>query len=78
MESTLKTQPTMANYRRKSRYPSDETKKRISTKLTGRKLSSSTKELISQKMKQYWENFPADHERHEGTGDGWIETGDII
>ena len=76
MESTIKTQQT--SFKRQSRYPSEQTKQRISDKLKGRKLSSTTKEKISQQMKRYWENFPVDDERHEGTGNGWVESGDIV
>lgn len=44
------------------------------------KKSDATKAAISNGMKKYWgddSNFPDDI-RHEGTGNGFIETGDVV
>ena len=68
-------------YKRVSRHPSEDTKKKISDSLKGRNKSVEHAANISNGMKKYWgnpQNFPADDERHEGTGNGWIETGDIV
>ena len=68
-------------YKRKSRFPSQETKEKISSKLKGREKSAETRHKLSTSLKAYWgnpQNFPDDNERHEGTGKGWVETGDIV
>lgn len=68
-------------YKRTSKHPSDETRQKISTALKGRMRDDITRSKISNGLKDYWnnpKNFPADTERHEGTGNGWIETGDIV
>lgn len=67
-------------YKRQSKHPSEETKRRISQSLKGRTCPDATKAKIAASMRRYWgneANFP-DDTRHEGTGDGWIETGDIV
>ena len=59
MESTvktIKTQPTSTAFKRQSKYPSEETKQKISQKLKGRSKSDVTKERISQGLKSYWGN----------------------
>ena len=69
------------NYKRTSKSPSPETRQKISQSLKGRMKSDITKSRISDSLKQYWNNpsnFPDDIERKEGTGNGWIETGDIV
>lgn len=69
------------NYKRTSKSPSPETRLKISQSLKGRMKSDITKSKISDSLKQYWNNpsnFPDDIERKEGTGNGWIETGDIV
>ena len=69
------------NYKRTSKSPSPETRQKISQSLKGRMKSDITKSRISDSLKQYWDNpsnFPDDIERKEGTGNGWIETGDIV
>lgn len=83
MNSTFTTQTTQTTtqHKRQSRYPSDATKQKISSRLKGRSKTDDTKQKISTSMKRYWgndANFPADGERHEGTGRGYIETGDIV
>ena len=83
MESTMKTQPTTTVYKRQSKYPSEETKRKISASMKSKNLHRSdiTRQKISNGLRQYWgnpSNFPADGERHEGTGRGWIESGDIV
>ena len=68
-------------YKRQSRHQSDETKRKISSTLKGRSKSVEHAANISNGMRKYWSNpnnFPADGERHEGTGNGWIETGDVV
>lgn len=50
-------------YKRQSRYPSDETRARISKSLTGVAKSTEHKQHLSQSLKNYWgnsDNFPAD------------------
>ena len=74
-------QQSQKQFKRTSRHPSPETKQRISTSLTGRHQNDNTRELISKALKQYWNNmhnFPDDVARHEGTGKGYIETGDVV
>lgn len=69
------------NYKRTSKSPSPETRQKISQSLKGRLKSDITKGRISTSLKNYWnnpQNFPDDIERKEGTGNGWIETGDIV
>ncbi len=53
------------NYKRQSRYPSEETKAAISRALENRKLPYSVRQKISAGMKAYWDNpnnFPADNQ----------------
>ena len=72
---------TDKQFKRVSKHPSETTKQRISTALTGRHLNLNTRLKISQALSTYWnnpDNFPADQERHEGSGNGWIESGDIV
>ena len=69
------------NYKRTSKSPSPETRQKISQSLKGRMKSDITKSKISDSLKQYWNNpsnFPDDGKREEGTGNGWIETGEIV
>lgn len=71
-EKTIKTQPTTtAQYKRQSKYPSEETKQKISQKLKGRSKSDVTKERISQGLKSYWGN-------PNNFKDSRIESGDIV
>ena len=77
MENTVNTK----QFKRTSRFPSQETKQKISQAMRGRVQSDATRQKISQQLKKYWNtasNFPSDAQRHEGTGNGWIETGDIV
>ena len=72
---------TGKQYKRVSKHPSEDTKQRIATALTGRHLNMDTKQKISKALSAYWNNpanFPADRERHEGTGRGWVESGGIV
>lgn len=72
-EKTIKTQPTTtAQYKRTSKFPSDETKQKISAKLKGRSKSDVTKQRISQGLRQYWNN-----PNNFSDGDR-IESGDIV
>lgn len=75
MESTvktIKTQPTTtAQYKRQSKYPSEETKQKISAKLKGRSKSDVTKQRISQGLRQYWNN-------PNNFSDCRTESGDIV
>ena len=67
-------------YKRTSRHPSDETRQKISQSLKGRKKNDVVRKNIASGLARYWQNnanFP-DDERHEGTGNGWIESGDIV
>ena len=68
------------SFKRVSKHPSEQTKLRISRALAGKPKSEHTKQLIAQSMRDYWsrpENFPADY-RHEGSGRGYVETGDVV
>ena len=68
-------------YKRTSRHPSSETKQKISNTLKGRVKTDAHKKNIASGMVNYWgnpNNFPADNARHEGTGNGYIETGDVV
>ncbi len=50
-------------YKRQSRYPSDETRARISKSLSGVAKSAEHKAHLSQSLKAYWDNdrnFPDD------------------
>ena len=72
---------TDKQYKRVSKHPSEDTKQCIATALTGRHLNMDTKQKISKALSAYWNNpanFPADQERNEGSGDGWIESGEIV
>lgn len=67
-------------YKRISRSVKPEVRTKIANTLRGVKKSESTKAAISNGMKKYWSddsNFPDDI-RHEGTGNGWLESGDIV
>lgn len=71
-EKTIKTQPTsMSQYKRQSKYPSEETKQKISQKLKGRSKSEVTKQRISDGLKHYWGN-------PNNFRDSRIELGDIV
>ena len=68
-------------YKRTSRSVSPEVRQKVADSLRGKPRPESVKTKISASMKQYWaddNNFPDDKQRHEGTGDGWIETGDVV
>lgn len=68
-------------YKRTSRSVSPEVRKKVADSLRGRSRSEAEKIAISRGMKKYWRtdsNFPDDKQRHEGTGNGWIESGDIV
>lgn len=67
-------------YKRTSRHPSSETKQKISQSLRGREKNDVVRKNIANGLSRYWQNdanFP-DDARHEGTGNGWIETGDVV
>ena len=67
-------------YKRTSRSVPQDVRTKIANSLRGVSKSQSTKMKISDSMKKYWSNdsnFPDDI-RHEGTGNGWVETGDIV
>ena len=89
MESTIKTQQTVSTstqHKRTSRHPSEQTKQRISSSLKQRwqnqgGFNDTHREHLSASLRNYWQNdsnFPADGARHEGTGRGYIETGDVV
>ena len=68
-------------YKRTSRSVSPEVRTKIANTLRGVKKSESTKAAISNGMKKYWgddKNFPDDGQRHERTGNGWLESGDVV
>ena len=68
-------------YKRTSKTVSPQVRTRISSSLKGRSRSESERIAISRGMKKYWgddKNFPDDGQRHEGTGNGWIESGDVV
>ena len=68
-------------YKRTSRSVSPEVRTKIADSLRGRKREESVKTAISNGLRKYWQddaNFPDDNPRHEGTGRGWIESGDIV
>ena len=68
-------------YKRTSRSVPQEVRAKIANTLRGVKKSDATKAAISNGMKKYWSddsNFPDDGQRHEGTGNGWLERGDIV
>lgn len=44
--------------KRLQRKLSEETRKKISSALSGRKMSDTQKENISKSMKKYWESIP--------------------
>lgn len=82
MESTIKTQQTIR--KRTSRHPSEATKQRISQSLKNRwqqqGFSDEHRANLSSSLRSYWRNdnnFP-DDARHEGTGRGYIETGEVV
>ena len=69
------------NYKRTSRHLSDETKQKISQSLKGREKNDVVRRNIATGLSKYWQNdanFPLDNERHEGTGNGYLETGDVV
>ncbi len=86
MESTIKTQQTTpTTFKRTSRHPSEATKQRISQSLKNRwqqqGFSDEHRGNLSSSLRNYWRNdnnFPDDTARHEGTGRGYIETGDVV
>lgn len=68
-------------YKRTSKTLSPEVRDKIAATMRGRKREESVKAKISNGMKKYWNNpnnFPDDAPRHEGTGNGWTESGDIV
>ena len=68
-------------YKRTTRTVPQDVRTKIGNSLRGRSRSEMAKAAISQGMKKYWEedkNFPDDNIRHEGSGDGYIETGDVV
>lgn len=68
-------------YKRTSRLVKPEVRAKISQKLKGKRKPETTKTNISKGLKMYWNddaNFPDDVQRHEGTGNGWVESGDIV
>lgn len=68
-------------YKRTSRSVSPEVRQKVADSLRGRSRSEAERIAISRGMKKYWgddKNFPDDGQRHEGTGNGWVESGDIV
>ena len=68
-------------YKRTSKNVPQDVRTKISSSLRGRSRSEAERIAISRGMKKYWgdsSNFPDDGQRHEGTGDGWVESGDIV
>ena len=64
-------------HKRTSRFPSEETKQKISSKLKGREKSAETRQKLSQSLKAYWgnpQNFPDDKQRHHD----YISTGEVV
>lgn len=69
-------------YKRTSKSVPQDVRNKISQSMKRKGITrdSETKQAISKGMKTYWNtpsNFPDDI-RHEGTGEGWIETGDVV
>lgn len=67
-------------YKRTSRHPSSETKQKISQSLKGREKNDVVRKNIATGLARYWNNdanFP-DDTRHEGSGRGYLETGDVV
>ena len=68
-------------YKRTSRSVPQDVRTKIGNSLRGRKREESEKTAISNGLRKYWQddaNFPDDTPRHEGTGRGWVESGDIV
>lgn len=68
-------------YKRTSKTCPQDVRTKIGNSLRGRSRSEAAKEAISQGLKRYWgnsSNFPDDNFRHEGSGNGYIETGDVV
>ena len=67
-------------YKRTSRSVPQDVRTKIANTLRGVKKSDATKAAISNGMKKYWSDdshFPDDI-RHEGTGNGWLESGEVV
>ena len=68
-------------YKRTSRSVPQDVRTKISAALKNRPKNDIVRQKISDGMKKYWgddKNFPDDGQRHEGTGNGWLESGDIV
>lgn len=55
--------------KRIQRKLSEETRKKISFALSGRKMSDTQKENISKSMKKYWESIPYENNESNAEGD---------
>ena len=67
-------------FKRTTKTVSPEVREKVANSLRGKARPENVKAKISQGMKRYWNtpsNFPDDI-RHEGTGNGFIETGDVV
>jgi len=56
--------------KRLQRKLSEETKKKISSALSGRKMTDKQKEKISKSMKKYWESIPYENNESNIEYDG--------
>ncbi len=56
--------------KRLQRKLSEETKKKISSALSGRKMTDKQKEKISKSMKKYWESIPYENNESNMEYDG--------
>ena len=56
--------------KRLQRKLSEETRKKISSALSGRKMSDIQKENISKSMKKYWESIPYENNESNTEDDG--------
>ena len=56
--------------KRLQRKLSEETRKKISSALSGRKMSDTQKENISKSMKKYWESIPYENNESNMEEDG--------
>ena len=67
-------------YKRTSRSVPQDVRTKIANTLRGVKKSDATKAAISNGMKKYWgdDSHFSDDIRHEGTGNGWLESGDVV
>lgn len=68
-------------YKRTSKNVPQDVRTKISSSLRGRTRSEAERIAISRGMKKYWGDdkiFPDDGQRHEGTGNGWLESGDVV